>query len=34
MESRMNDDSGSGIAGRMVRTFTAPGQTFASVGNG
>ena len=31
MESRMNEDSGSGIAGRMIRTLTAPGATFASV---
>ena len=31
MESRMYEDSAIGIAGRMIRTFTAPGQTFASV---
>ena len=31
MEGPMNEDSGSGIAGRMIRTLTAPGETFASV---
>ena len=31
MESRMYEDSGTGITGRMIRTFTAPGETFASV---
>ena len=31
MEARMYDDQGSGIAGRMIRTLTAPGATFASV---
>ena len=31
MESRMYDDPAIGIAGRMIRTLTAPGQTFASV---
>lgn len=31
MESRMYEDSGTGIAGRMIRTLTAPGQTFSSV---
>ena len=31
MESRMYEGQGTGIAGRMIRTFTAPGQTFASV---
>ncbi len=31
MEGPMNEDSGSGIAGRMIRTLTAPGATFASV---
>ena len=31
MESRMYEESGTGIAGRMIRTLTAPGETFASV---
>lgn len=31
MAGPMNEDSGSGIAGRMIRTLTAPGATFASV---
>lgn len=31
MEARMNENSGTGIAGRMIRALTAPGQTFASV---
>lgn len=30
MESRMYEESGTGIAGRMIRTLTAPGETFAS----
>ncbi len=31
MESHMYEDSATGIAGRMIRTFTSPGRTFASV---
>ncbi len=31
MESHMYEDSTTGIAGRMIRALTAPGQTFASV---
>lgn len=31
MESRMYEDSATGIAGRMIRTLTSPGRTFASV---
>ena len=31
MESHMYEDSGTGIVGRMIRTLTAPGETFASV---
>ena len=31
MESRMYEDSAAGIAGRMIRTLTSPGRTFASV---
>ena len=31
MEPRTNQHPGAGLAGRMVRTFTAPGETFASV---
>ncbi len=31
MESHMHEDQGTGIAGRMIRTLTAPGETFASV---
>ena len=31
MESHMYEDQGTGIAGRMIRTLTAPGETFASV---
>ncbi len=31
MESRMYEDTGAGIAGRMIRTLTSPGRTFASV---
>lgn len=31
MEPRTNQHPGAGLAGRMIRTFTAPGETFASV---
>lgn len=31
MAGPTNEDSGAGVAGRMIRTFTAPGETFASV---
>lgn len=31
MESRMYEDPAIGIAGRMIRALTAPGQTFSSV---
>ena len=31
MAGPTNEDSGAGVAGRMIRTLTAPGETFASV---
>ena len=31
MEARMNGDTDTSIVGRMIRTLTAPGDTFASV---
>ena len=31
MEQRSDEHPGAGLAGRMIRTFTAPGTTFASV---
>ena len=31
MEQRTDEHPGAGLAGRIIRTFTAPGETFASV---